>query len=576
MAYTPENNPYIPGDPYSYDLKWVVDEINECKQVRAIADQAVSVAQQAADNAYTSANKAEAWAIGYYEGEPVQPGEPQYENNAKYYAEQAGASAQSASDDAADAHADMLSAKDYADNIADPVSGLVTSWLTDHITNPSSPPVDTSLSVGGAAADAAVVGSKLAEINEDIGINDARIDDGFSILSNEGYAYQYIKMSAFTPGEYYQYNSVTDVIFTIANSGYKVQTIEIPPGTYNYKNIQGIFSFLRNKITQAVVDFSTLNGGIAANSSGTFTISYPAIFYITGGYYQSVNMISKGTLPASQIEGWYFSDSEPLRRIFRCGAGENYTQFYAALSAAMAYENSILYIEPGTYDLVSELGSSYFSGYDHNVDGWGPVIGNGVEIICAPGSKLTCIYEGANTEVHKYFSPLNAIRHASKNNNFSIHNMNIEAKNCRYIMHDECNIVNVSYKHTYQGCVMHLNNVSSLSDLNTRQTIGGGLGLHGYIEIADCIFSCDGGWAGVDVLSYHNNSANNAESKIVFTRNYCKNQSTARFSSYGTQSTYITQVLASNNSLGYAISTRKETPESADNVEVVQWNNEVR
>lgn len=28
MAYTPENNPYIPGDPYSYDLKWMVQQIH--------------------------------------------------------------------------------------------------------------------------------------------------------------------------------------------------------------------------------------------------------------------------------------------------------------------------------------------------------------------------------------------------------------------------------------------------------------------------------------------------------------------------------------------------------------------
>ncbi len=27
MAYTPENNPYIPGDPYSYDLKWLVSSV---------------------------------------------------------------------------------------------------------------------------------------------------------------------------------------------------------------------------------------------------------------------------------------------------------------------------------------------------------------------------------------------------------------------------------------------------------------------------------------------------------------------------------------------------------------------
>ena len=29
MTYTPENNPYIPGDPYSYDLKWMVTEIKK-------------------------------------------------------------------------------------------------------------------------------------------------------------------------------------------------------------------------------------------------------------------------------------------------------------------------------------------------------------------------------------------------------------------------------------------------------------------------------------------------------------------------------------------------------------------
>ena len=27
MAFSPENNPYIPGDPYSYDLKWLVQEV---------------------------------------------------------------------------------------------------------------------------------------------------------------------------------------------------------------------------------------------------------------------------------------------------------------------------------------------------------------------------------------------------------------------------------------------------------------------------------------------------------------------------------------------------------------------
>ena len=29
MPYSPENNPYIPGDPHSYDLKWIVRQIKD-------------------------------------------------------------------------------------------------------------------------------------------------------------------------------------------------------------------------------------------------------------------------------------------------------------------------------------------------------------------------------------------------------------------------------------------------------------------------------------------------------------------------------------------------------------------
>lgn len=32
MPYSPENNPYIPGDPYSYDLKWIVQQIKDLKK----------------------------------------------------------------------------------------------------------------------------------------------------------------------------------------------------------------------------------------------------------------------------------------------------------------------------------------------------------------------------------------------------------------------------------------------------------------------------------------------------------------------------------------------------------------
>jgi len=37
MPYSPENNPYIPGDPYCYDLKWIVKRIKMLEASKAIA-----------------------------------------------------------------------------------------------------------------------------------------------------------------------------------------------------------------------------------------------------------------------------------------------------------------------------------------------------------------------------------------------------------------------------------------------------------------------------------------------------------------------------------------------------------
>lgn len=61
------------------------------------------------------------------------------------------------------------------------VTTTTSGWLADHITNPSNPPIDTSLSVPGAAADAAVVGAEL--INRYISTSDA-IDEYYINATN--------------------------------------------------------------------------------------------------------------------------------------------------------------------------------------------------------------------------------------------------------------------------------------------------------------------------------------------------------------------------------------------------------
>lgn len=134
MAYSPENNPYIPGDPYSYDLKWLVEKTKEWKDPLDSAERAKASEEAAAGSAQRASDEADrsAGAADRSEGS-------------------AEASATSA-----------LTAKEYAENIGDPVNGIVTDWLTANV-DPvgSAVVVDSSLSISGAAADAKVTGLEL-------------------------------------------------------------------------------------------------------------------------------------------------------------------------------------------------------------------------------------------------------------------------------------------------------------------------------------------------------------------------------------------------------------------------------
>ncbi len=55
MAYSPENNPYIPGDPYSYDLKWLIQVIKklEAGQLQFTEDLKAAVLGYIAENLAT-------------------------------------------------------------------------------------------------------------------------------------------------------------------------------------------------------------------------------------------------------------------------------------------------------------------------------------------------------------------------------------------------------------------------------------------------------------------------------------------------------------------------------------------
>lgn len=45
-------------------------------------------------------------------------------------------------------------------------SKAVTDYLDEHLTNPTNPPIDTSLSIAGAAADAKKTGDELSDLKQ--------------------------------------------------------------------------------------------------------------------------------------------------------------------------------------------------------------------------------------------------------------------------------------------------------------------------------------------------------------------------------------------------------------------------
>lgn len=92
----PDGHPYVgiaqgPNNVIrlaSYDE--LTDIKQDCEDARDDAEQARDDAQTAETNAENSALDAEAWAVGERGGVPVTSGDDTFENNSKYYAEQAG------------------------------------------------------------------------------------------------------------------------------------------------------------------------------------------------------------------------------------------------------------------------------------------------------------------------------------------------------------------------------------------------------------------------------------------------------------------------------------------------------
>ena len=237
-----------------------------------------------------------------------------------------------------------------------------------------------------------------------------------------------------------------------------------------------------------------------------------------------------------------------------------------AISEAPA--NSTINVNAGTYDIIKETKEKYGNDFFDNFkagDYYGIILGNNKTVVCSSNANIICDYTGTNTAVQNLFSPFN-----SGVGGFTLINAHVWSKHVRYTMHDERGTENDSYTNKYIDCVFTHEYKNSNS---FPQCIGGGLGVNGHIHIENCTFySVDNGNDG-STVSYHNSASSNAKSNIVITG--CNFKSgTVTIRSYGS-STKKTTALISNNRVKSIPTTFKETSDSTENIELVQWNNVV-
>lgn len=129
---------------------WIISKIKSIEDTEAHTGELAEAAQASADASQASAVASQLSANASESSA----------GTSQYFATQASTSAQEAEASAELAAEHEAAAKNYADNIADPVAGIVADWLDDNIT-PTTPIVDESLSISGAAADAKVTGDAI-------------------------------------------------------------------------------------------------------------------------------------------------------------------------------------------------------------------------------------------------------------------------------------------------------------------------------------------------------------------------------------------------------------------------------
>ena len=334
------------------------------------------------------------------------------------------------------------------------------------------------------------------------------------------------------------------------------------------------------------------NKNRVANGQGSLTYTTPTgVSYmrinVHKNYVDAVSLVVAGKVI---IGTGVFERLEKLEKVdtnansssgtknFHVGSSYEFKRLRDGIAEAVKYPYSTVYVHSGVYDLSQEFATEIA-----NESGKGIGLKNNVHVIFERGAYVKALFDNSSNWVYTWFEPFYAVE---TDGGFTLENLDIEASNTRYCVHDEHN-GNHKYINKYINCRMKYTNTHS--NVSYVQCIGGGTG-------ENCTIVIDGGYYESSTthgystygtygtpencqqpISYHNGNRSECDNRIIIKNVYLANRGYFRFGNHG-PSTLKSHIEVSNCSTGLPILNMFETTGSSPsaNFDILAFNNTVR
>jgi hypothetical protein len=191
------------------------------------------------------------------------------------------------------------------------------------------------------------------------------------------------------------------------------------------------------------------------------------------------------------------------------GVDCDFTKIKDAVDFANQFANTTIIVSKGVYDIIEEFGDGYMSAISESDNNYkGLILGNGVKIIGQGyGVKLTAHYQGNNDFAKGKFSIFNI------KSDFYIENLELEATNVRYCVHEDNPLQRNDYNGVYRNVKMTHYGTNG-TYYTSVMCLGGGCVGNTITLIEGCEFN-NAFELNTNPVSYHNTSVAGEIAQVI-------------------------------------------------------------